>query len=323
MMMNACYRRILTAAVICLVPEIALGQTVLWNFDAPNVLPTGWDREWNLDPLSCTGIQTCDTQHGSWHVANGELRPPSQYGPQDPDFRDIMDAYATSPRFRSVAPAIGEGYGSVTAPFYLVIRYNESQLADGGHSLSVTLLDQVNPNDSDTLFDINVQEVAAWQNLDAQADSEVDGVIHIQREIEQGRDYRLRFRAYDWTIDRGSFLGIGFDDISAANGAIAGPGVPGDYNGDLVVGAADYVVWRNSYGGPGSALLNRNPTNSGSVNDNDYTYWRSRFGKTSASSVTTTAMAAPEPTSMILTILPGMAAALIRNKRRRHKFRNN
>jgi hypothetical protein len=53
------------------------------------------------------------------------------------------------------------------------------------------------------------------------------------------------------------------------------PGVPGDFNGNNVVDAADYVLWRN--GGP---LMN-DPTMG--VQSEDYNFWRARFGRTSAS----------------------------------------
>ena len=52
-------------------------------------------------------------------------------------------------------------------------------------------------------------------------------------------------------------------------------GVPGDYNGNGKVDAADYVRWRN--GGP----LQNEVDAPGTVNGADYTAWRARFGNTS------------------------------------------
>jgi hypothetical protein len=71
-------------------------------------------------------------------------------------------------------------------------------------------------------------------------------------------------------------------------------GVSGDYNGNGVVDAADYVLWRN--GGP----LQNDPTPG--VSPGDYTYWRSRFGATSGSGATV-GSAVPEPASCLLFIL--------------------
>src|SRR6185312_1366022 len=68
--------------------------------------------------------------------------------------------------------------------------------------------------------------------------------------------------------------------------------VSGDYNGNGVVDAADYVLWRN--GGP----LQNDPT--AGVQAADYDFWRSRFGATAGASalVGTAPRAIPEPSSL-------------------------
>ena len=68
--------------------------------------------------------------------------------------------------------------------------------------------------------------------------------------------------------------------------------VPGDYNANGVVDAADYVLWRN--GGP----LQNDPT--AGVQPADYDFWRSQFGATAAASATVDAVpgAIPEPSSI-------------------------
>jgi len=54
----------------------------------------------------------------------------------------------------------------------------------------------------------------------------------------------------------------------------------GDYNGDNVVNAADYTVWRNALG-QSIALPNEDPgTTPGSVTPEDYTVWKNNFGNT-------------------------------------------
>ncbi len=68
-------------------------------------------------------------------------------------------------------------------------------------------------------------------------------------------------------------------------------GVPGDYNNNSAVDAADYVLWRN--GGP---LTNEVDT-PGVVNAADFAVWRARFGNASGSGVGVEIV--PEPKSWV------------------------
>ncbi|MCC7085371.1 MAG: lamin tail domain-containing protein [Pirellulales bacterium] len=89
---------------------------------------------------------------------------------------------------------------------------------------------------------------------------------------------------------------------------IAPAGVPGDYNNNGVVDAADYVLWRN--GGP----LQNEVSTIGSVTAEDYTAWRARFGNTSGSGSVQTAAAVPEPGTFLL-VLAGAAMATAARRR--------
>jgi hypothetical protein len=92
-----------------------------------------------------------------------------------------------------------------------------------------------------------------------------------------------------------------FDDFSLM-ALIAG--VPGDYNGNGIVDAGDYVLWRK--GGP----LQNEVDTPGTVNAADYTAWRARFGNTSGSgSGNLLAAAVPEPATYGLVIL-GLAVGM-------------
>lgn len=61
----------------------------------------------------------------------------------------------------------------------------------------------------------------------------------------------------------------------------------GDYNDDGNVDLADYVVWRDSLGGSGALLTNREPANVGAVGIADYTTWKSNFGNRASAGVLT------------------------------------
>ena len=83
------------------------------------------------------------------------------------------------------------------------------------------------------------------------------------------------------------------------------PGVPGDYNENGTVDAADFVVWRNSIG---PNTIPNDPT-SGTVDSTDYDFWKSRFGATTgAGSGSALAAAVPEPTTLFAGIIVLLAA---------------
>lgn len=85
------------------------------------------------------------------------------------------------------------------------------------------------------------------------------------------------------------------------------PAVPGDYNSDGIVNAADYTVWRDHLGQTFS-LPNRDGTNSGAINTADYTFWVNHFGQHSGAGAGAFAgTAAPEPSSLLMGALGGLA----------------
>ena len=79
--------------------------------------------------------------------------------------------------------------------------------------------------------------------------------------------------------------------------------VPGDYNNNGVVDAADYVLWRK--GGP---IQHEVPgVTPGMVTSEDYTAWRQRFGNTSGSgSLSAASVPEPDALSLVGMLLFGM-----------------
>jgi hypothetical protein len=79
---------------------------------------------------------------------------------------------------------------------------------------------------------------------------------------------------------------------------------PGDYNGDGTVGAADYVVWRKGLGTI--------------YTQDDFNTWRANFGGSlgSGSSATGSAAAAaiPEPSTLLVLLLPAGAVCVRRQQ---------
>lgn len=88
----------------------------------------------------------------------------------------------------------------------------------------------------------------------------------------------------------------------------------GDYNGDGLVDAADFVIWRDSYGQTGTGLA-ADGDGSGEVDQADYTLWVGNFGSTSGPSQSSSnSTSVPEPASLIM-ILIGLISAASRRQR--------
>jgi mannan endo-1,4-beta-mannosidase len=71
--------------------------------------------------------------------------------------------------------------------------------------------------------------------------------------------------------------------------------LPGDYNLDGTVNAADYTVWRNSFGRTGTGLAADGDGN-GTIDNGDYDVWQLYFGETAAGS----GSSVPEPNAVLL-----------------------
>lgn len=79
--------------------------------------------------------------------------------------------------------------------------------------------------------------------------------------------------------------------------SVIAAGVPGDYNQDGTVNAADYTVWRN-YLGSGTALAN---DDTAGVGPDDYDRWKMHFGESAGagSGSLSDSVAVPEPAGLV------------------------
>jgi hypothetical protein len=87
------------------------------------------------------------------------------------------------------------------------------------------------------------------------------------------------------------------------------PTPTGDYNGDLVVNAADFTVWRNTLGQSVAQLgEGADGDADGMIDDGDYDFWKQRFGDVVGGG--TAAVGVPEP-GTLLAILPVFFALIL------------
>jgi hypothetical protein len=121
-------------------------------------------------------------------------------------------------------------------------------------------------------------------------------------------------QSFDLTFITGALVASGaiyIDDISVS--LVMAPELPGDYNVDGIVDAADYIMWRDSLGQTGTGLAADGDLN-GMIDLGDYTVWRMHFGETVGSGADASASAAvPEPTSLVMLNI-GVLAMLFRRR---------
>jgi autotransporter-associated beta strand protein len=85
-------------------------------------------------------------------------------------------------------------------------------------------------------------------------------------------------------------------------------GVPGDYNENGIVDAADFTIWRDRLGQTFSlANENSGAMTPGVVDQEDYAFWKSQFGNSGSGSGSLGTAAVPEPTSLALSLLAAVA----------------
>jgi hypothetical protein len=114
----------------------------------------------------------------------------------------------------------------------------------------------------------------------------------------------------DWQSFTGGAIRTWYDGVGYALVSPTSMGLPGDFNGDGFVDAADYTVWRNHLGT--NFDLNGNGDESGDsggvVDLADYTYWKQHYGS-SAVEGAGELVSVPEPATVVLLML--LVAALV------------
>jgi mannan endo-1,4-beta-mannosidase len=89
---------------------------------------------------------------------------------------------------------------------------------------------------------------------------------------------------------------ITLDELMTMPWSVSAPALPGDYNDDGTVDAADYTLWRDTMEAGGTTLAN--DLTPGAVDEFDFQVWRDFFGQTLGGGAG--AAAVPEPASWLL-----------------------
>jgi hypothetical protein len=104
----------------------------------------------------------------------------------------------------------------------------------------------------------------------------------------------------------------GFSYLRAEPPVVAEP--TGDYNGDGIVDAVDYTVWRNNLGDLTEDDINNSGDGENGVDPADYDVWKQNYGDT-VPGAGSGGLAIPEPASIALLSIAMALAPLRRRKR--------
>ncbi|MGE3640112.1 MAG: choice-of-anchor Q domain-containing protein, partial [Pirellulales bacterium] len=108
-------------------------------------------------------------------------------------------------------------------------------------------------------------------------------------------------------------------DIGAFELQPPGPALPGDYNQNNIVDAADYVLWRDTFGRTGvAAFSGADGDGDGTIAQGDYAVWRTHFGQSlpaaGAGATGDALAAAPAPARNVSEVSPKSAQPKVLSK---------
>jgi hypothetical protein len=144
--------------------------------------------------------------------------------------------------------------------------------------------------------------------------SALGSAFGIGRVVSFGEDNSGNLYVVDFGGTRGD-SSFGNDYPNAGKGQIfmLVPFLPGDYNNNGVVDAADYTVWRDHFG-TSYQLPNEVPgTTPGSVTIDDYSAWKARFGNSLSGRGASAPTPASEPASMMMLLMLAVGGWLARS----------
>jgi hypothetical protein len=207
-----------------------------------------------------------------------------------------------------------------------ITTYNVASLLDTGAVSSVYFNDQVSPylwavhnNFSDSVSTSTLLVLDPANSYSVVANVDFSTSSDSFREIAFDADGNLYISTFGSQIqliagaaldpaniaDNSSVLwydsptNASFSGIDIGFGAAA-PATPGDFNGDSVVDAADYTLWRDNLGAADESAIGNNG-DGGGIDQSDYELWRLNFGNNYASgSLGSGNTVVPEPQSLLV-----------------------
>jgi hypothetical protein len=252
------------------------GQTI--EVVADNATPMPNYANWNFDflgnPLT-NGDDVLFYGRSAKDPANGNFRMEGIYGYVDGTLQMLADLTTINPR--GGVPGAGGGFGKI---------------------------DALSSLDGD-LFTFSAEH-------DGESDGDADGIYFgrlggsLKLLVEEAQNVNggklIEDVGGSLASDDHVAFSVLFDDNTSAVYTAKIPRLPGDYNDDGFVNAADYTVWRDLLG-QGIELPNEDDT-PGAVTVEDYEVWKTHFGEVSGSgSARVETRSVPEPGTFFLFVL--------------------
>lgn len=240
-------------------------------FEGPDALPGNADLEWDFMPMTVDSGPHAGYESTLlyWDAVGTEPK----FGPTP------TDAYEFS-LFGQSGPGVADGSSQITPGG--VIRTTPPNGAL--HEHLYYYLDDNGDGLNTTLPDAGIYVAGMRLSMAGLEASEPFYLVWATPELEVIP--AIRHAAF-WVNQRVDTLFV--DDL------------PGDYNADGVIDAADYTVWRDFFGQSGGVLA-ADGNGDRVVDALDYTVWHNNYGSTVAPSATSTSssVSIPEPRSALL-----------------------
>ena len=167
-----------------------------------------------------------------------------------------------------------------------------------------------------------------YDRVNVLGNAQLDGALHVELINGFVPTIGSSFDILDWGGLSGAFsslelpqiFGRGWDTsllyVTGQLTLIDVPTLPGDYNRDGMVNAADYIVWRDTFGSNNNLAADND--SSGLIDAQDYESWKANYGRPSGSASATFSPVhgVPEPSALGLTLLGvGWALAIMPRQR--------
>jgi hypothetical protein len=221
---------------------------------------------------------------------------------------------ASTPFTATLALSVNEDTGAITLGNTSGVAFDVDLYRIRSASNSLT------PSAWSSFDDLN-QDGGVWTELAGTAGKVSEGAFGESTVLSSGMTAISLGNLYNTTIDAKDLVFeyhiAGTPASSLYAGAVSyttGGAADADFDNDGDVDGSDFLTWQRNVGNGSATPTQGDATGDGNVNGADLAAWRQQFGPGGGS--TPAAQAVPEPTTLGMTLLAGIAAALSSVRRR-------